>query len=91
MKQTNKDKLKFKIARGILLLTQEPLSYRKKAIIELFRIFDNTHLITEEGAKKNLSTRTYVHEHLSSAFIWLKDEKNYNWLDLKKKLFYNNL
>ena len=87
MEQTNKDKLKFKIARGILSLINEPLSYRKEAIIELFRVFDTDPVINEERAVEVLSSCVSVHGYLMKSFSWNRNESiNGYWATLHDKL-----
>lgn len=94
MEQTNKNKLKFKIARGINALSNETLEYRKEAIIELFRVFDTTDLIDEEKSTSILRSNVTVERMFISSFIWNKDTnakaENY-WNGLHSKLVFNHL
>lgn len=94
MEQTNKDKLKFKIARGINALSDETIEYRKEAIIELFRVFDATNLIDEERASGILRNNEPIQRMFISSFTWCKDteikKENY-WNELHNKLISNHI
>jgi DNA-directed RNA polymerase alpha subunit len=95
MEQTNKDKLKFKIARGINALSNESLEYRKEAIIELFRVFEELTEIIEEKATI-IITSSFNHtpdSYLMSTFRWSSDKikQRQYWNNLYEKLSSNNL
>jgi len=87
MEQTNKDKLKFKIARGINALSNETLEYRKEAIIELFRVFDTNTKIDEARYKKLLEDYDTLRSPLSGLLHWSMDLKGHEyWHTLHNKL-----